>query len=86
MKTEEHYGLPLDKNILADKLNTLLEEYHKKTADNPLKNQLPVNKKIIGKNATVILKESLKADAYSVDMWAHETYVLNNRPFNIGNL
>ena len=64
MKTEDHYGLPLDKNILAEKLNTLLEEYHKKTADNPLKSQLPVNKKIIGKNAQVLLKESLKTETY----------------------
>ena len=56
MKTEDHYGLPLDKNILAEKLNNLLQEYHKKTEDNPLIKDLPVNKKIIGKNAEVILK------------------------------
>ena len=32
------------------------------------------------------MRQSIKNDNYQIDMWAHETYVLNNRPFNIGNL
>ena len=86
IKTEEHYGLPLDKNILTEKFNKLLEEYNQKVQENPLFKELPVNKKIIGKNANVDLKESLKTDNFIVDMWAHETFVLNNKPFNIGNV
>ena len=45
-----------------------------------------MNKKIIGKNAEVIQKDTLKTENYQIDMWAHETYVLDNRPFSIGSL
>jgi hypothetical protein len=48
--------------------------------------ELPVSKKIIGKNVQVVLRETVVEDAYRIEVWAHETYVLPNRPYGLGNL
>jgi hypothetical protein len=46
---------------------------------------VPVNKKIIGKNAALVLKDSITCEKYTVELWAHQTYVLANRPYGLGN-
>lgn len=51
----------------------------------PLFDSLPLNKKIIGKNFQVILKEVLTEPDYIIEMWAHDTYFLPNRPYGMGN-
>lgn len=77
--------MPLEKNILSSKLNTLIKEYKEKAVKTPLFDSLPLNKKIIGKNFQVILKEVLTEPDYIIEMWAHDTYFLPNRPYGMGN-
>lgn len=86
IKTEEHYGLPYDKTILSEKLGKLIDEYKQKAGQKAVFCQLPVNKRIIGKNSQVLLRETVEEADFRIEMWAHETYVLPNRPFGSGNL
>lgn len=86
LKNEEHYGLPLEKDILTEKLGKLIDQYKTKANNKAGFSDLPINKKIIGKNYQTLLKDSFVCDKYKMQQWAHETYVLPNRPFGSGNL
>lgn len=42
--------------------------------------ELPVNKKIIGRNKDLYAIESVYNEEYKMSLWAHLTYILPNLP------
>ena len=67
-------------------MNKLIDGFKEKMKENVLFEGLPVNKKIIGKNANISIKETLNVEESRIEMWEHETYVLDNLPSGTGNL
>ncbi len=62
----EHYGLPYDKAILAEKLDKLIKEIKEKMARSPLVVLWPINKNVIGKNAHKIIKGIISEPEYTI--------------------
>lgn len=78
--------MPMDKNVLFDKLTKLTEELKVKLHSHPQYAHLPVNKYVIGKNAQLTQAETLVCPAARVIMHTHLTYVLPNLPEGNANL
>lgn len=83
---EEHFGLPMDRRVLHEKLFALTETLKAKLQANALYYAMPVNKYIIGKNVELKLEETYAAARIKLDLFSHLTYVLENRPEGSGNL
>jgi hypothetical protein len=86
IEKEEHFGLPMDRRVLHEKLSSLTDRLKIKLHSHPLYYGLPVNKYIIGKNVQLKLEETYTAPNIKIDVLSHLTYVLENKPEGSGNL
>lgn len=84
LKEEDSYYMPFDKNTYYNNLSQLYHNLENKIKLHPdIKH--PVCKLIVGKNKEYEMRYNYEDSLFSMALWAHKTYILDNEPTGNGN-